>query len=451
MQQATVNLFADMGVQPLTIQAGLVAATPSTDTFAPTSTITSPANGAAVPANTTVAISGTAADAGGGVVGGVEVSVDGGTTWRRADGTRELDLLLADRRTANGHPLQPRASTTAATSNSRSPAVTVTVGSTAAMCPCSLWHPSTDSDRRRRYRHQRRSNSGTRFRSDVGGFVTAIRFYKNAQNTGPHTGSLWTSTRHAARQRSRSRGESASGWQEADVVQPGGDHREHDLRRLVSHQRRLLHRRRTDTSRATGVDNGPLHAPRDGTFGANGVYRVRRERVPESDLRERKLLGRRRLRHVDWTGHDPADRQRQSLRLPERAASPSLPRSTATFNESMSAATITERDVRAPRLRDNALVAVDRQLLVRDANGDAAAAAALAYSTTYTARVVSGGGTASKTRPATRWRPTSRGRSRPPAPPPPPPTTGRAADPRRVVSRQSASAGTTRKFCALKG
>ena len=32
MQQATVNLFADMGVQPATLQAGLVAATASTDT-----------------------------------------------------------------------------------------------------------------------------------------------------------------------------------------------------------------------------------------------------------------------------------------------------------------------------------------------------------------------------------------------------------------------------------
>ena len=33
-----------------------------------------------------VSISGTAADIGGGVVGGVEISVDGGTTWRRANG-----------------------------------------------------------------------------------------------------------------------------------------------------------------------------------------------------------------------------------------------------------------------------------------------------------------------------------------------------------------------------
>src|SRR4029450_3562157 len=42
MQQATVNLLADMGVQPLTLGAGLVTAAPSTDTLAPTSAITSP-------------------------------------------------------------------------------------------------------------------------------------------------------------------------------------------------------------------------------------------------------------------------------------------------------------------------------------------------------------------------------------------------------------------------
>ena len=43
MQQATVNLFADMGAQPTTLMSGLTATTGSTDTTPPTSTITSPA------------------------------------------------------------------------------------------------------------------------------------------------------------------------------------------------------------------------------------------------------------------------------------------------------------------------------------------------------------------------------------------------------------------------
>ena len=42
MQQATVNLFADMGVQPRSLQTGLAAASASTDMAAPTPTITGP-------------------------------------------------------------------------------------------------------------------------------------------------------------------------------------------------------------------------------------------------------------------------------------------------------------------------------------------------------------------------------------------------------------------------
>ena len=84
MQQATVNLFADMAVQPPTPHAGLTAASASTDSTAPVST---PATATrTVTAGTPVTVSGTAADAGGGRVGGVEVSVDGGASWHPATG-----------------------------------------------------------------------------------------------------------------------------------------------------------------------------------------------------------------------------------------------------------------------------------------------------------------------------------------------------------------------------
>jgi methionine-rich copper-binding protein CopC len=89
MRQATVNLFADMGVQPATLQPGLVPASPSSDVAPPNAVITDPVNGADVIAGTAVTISGTASDTGGGVVGGVEVSMDGGATWRRAEGREE--------------------------------------------------------------------------------------------------------------------------------------------------------------------------------------------------------------------------------------------------------------------------------------------------------------------------------------------------------------------------
>ena len=81
MQQATINILADMGAQPTTLMSGMVAATASTDTTPPTSTITSPAPGANLSDGASVTVTGTATDSGGGVVAGVEISTDGGTTW----------------------------------------------------------------------------------------------------------------------------------------------------------------------------------------------------------------------------------------------------------------------------------------------------------------------------------------------------------------------------------
>ena len=86
VQQATLNLFADMGIQPTSPQPDLVPATPSTDKTAPLTKITSPTDGVLV-AGAVASIKGTATDMGGGTVASVEVSVDGGKTWHRAEGT----------------------------------------------------------------------------------------------------------------------------------------------------------------------------------------------------------------------------------------------------------------------------------------------------------------------------------------------------------------------------
>ena len=85
MQQATVNLFADMGVQPGNLQPDLRPAEPSTDRTGPLTRITTPAAGSV--AEGLLTITGTAIDRDGGIVAGVEVSVDGGTTWHPAVGT----------------------------------------------------------------------------------------------------------------------------------------------------------------------------------------------------------------------------------------------------------------------------------------------------------------------------------------------------------------------------
>lgn len=85
IQQATVNLFADMGVQPTSLVPGLVPATRSTDAMTPVARIVSPLDGSSV-RGPVVNIQGTAEDFGGGLVGGVEVSMDGGLRWHPAQG-----------------------------------------------------------------------------------------------------------------------------------------------------------------------------------------------------------------------------------------------------------------------------------------------------------------------------------------------------------------------------
>ncbi len=94
LQQATVNVLADMGVQPATLRPGLVPATASADFTPPTSAIVSPPAGTTVTAGSQVTILGTAQDFGGGVVGGVEVSVDGGATWHPAVGRENWSYVF---------------------------------------------------------------------------------------------------------------------------------------------------------------------------------------------------------------------------------------------------------------------------------------------------------------------------------------------------------------------
>jgi Domain of unknown function (DUF4082) len=60
---------------------------------------------------------------------------------------------------------------------------------------------------------------GTSFRANTAGAVTAIRFYKHAQNTGRHTGRLWDDTGKVLATATFS-AETAAGWQTARLATP---------------------------------------------------------------------------------------------------------------------------------------------------------------------------------------------------------------------------------------
>ncbi|BDO41344.1 DUF4082 domain-containing protein [Cellulomonas sp. NTE-D12] len=209
MRQATVNLLADMGAQPLTLAAGLTPATASTDTVGPTTVITSPIAGAAVPNGTSVTVTGTASDSGGGVVAGVEVSTDGGTTWHPATGTTSWSYTY-QQAGLGSTPILARAIDDSANIGT---AASVSVG---VSCPCTLYGSTVPavpaaSD-------TSAVELGLKFSTTTAGYVTGVRFYKSTANTGTHVGSLWTSSGQRLASVTFS-GESASGWQKATFSQ----------------------------------------------------------------------------------------------------------------------------------------------------------------------------------------------------------------------------------------
>jgi hypothetical protein len=219
MQQATVNLLADMGnVQPVTLMSGLVAATASTDTTPPTSTITSPAAGASIANGSTVTVTGTATDSGGGVVAGVEVSTDGGSTWHpvttMSAAATSVTWSYSWSATGLGNvTIESRATDDSGNIETPGAGVTVTVN-----CPCGLYPqnytPSVTAEN-----DSTAVEVGVKFTSAVNGWIAGIRFYKGSGNTGTHTGTLWTST-GAQLATGTFTNETASGWQTLQFNNP---------------------------------------------------------------------------------------------------------------------------------------------------------------------------------------------------------------------------------------
>ena len=111
-----------------------------------------------------------------------------------------------------------------------------------------------------------------------------MRFYKDADNTGAHTGSLWSSTGTLLASGTFS-GETRVGLAGAGLLQPGGGHGGDDVCGVVPHQYRAL--RDHLEGLASAVTNGPLTA-----LASGGVYAYGSgERLPVQHLQRLQLLG----------------------------------------------------------------------------------------------------------------------------------------------------------------
>ena len=111
---------------------------------------------------------------------------------------------------------------------------------------------------------------GVKFTSSSKGFISGVRFYKGATNTGPHTASLWTSSGKLLATATFTN-ETASGWQtvifNSPVAVTAG------TTYVASYHTNVGHYSVSQSYFASSFTNGPLRVPANGgvyLYGAGG-------------------------------------------------------------------------------------------------------------------------------------------------------------------------------------
>lgn len=121
---------------------------------------------------------------------------------------------------------------------------------------------------------------GVKFRSDVAGSVTGVRFYKGKTTTGTHTATLWSSS-GVKLATATFTGETASGWQQVSFATPVSITA--NTVYVVSYHTNVGNYAYTSAYFASkGADTPPLHALANGVNGGNGVYRYGSSAFPNS-------------------------------------------------------------------------------------------------------------------------------------------------------------------------
>jgi hypothetical protein len=122
---------------------------------------------------------------------------------------------------------------------------------------------------------QRGVELGLKFRSDIEGLITGVRFYKGGpENGGQHVGHLWriSGTSGTLLSSVTFTNETPSGWQQAlfETPVPILANTTYIVSYFAPQGKYSATPRRFESS---GEDNDPLHALRDGDDGPNGVFR----------------------------------------------------------------------------------------------------------------------------------------------------------------------------------
>ncbi len=113
---------------------------------------------------------------------------------------------------------------------------------------------------------------GVKFRSDVAGSITGIRFYKGSGNTGTHVAHLWSSTGQLLASATFT-GETVSGWQQVNFAQPVPIAA--NTIYVASYYAPAGHYADDTGYFTSGYNSGPLHVPASGgvyAYGSGGGF-----------------------------------------------------------------------------------------------------------------------------------------------------------------------------------
>ena len=152
-------------------------------------------------------------------------------------------------------------------------------------CPCAIW-PDTAPSGVTDANDTSSVELGVKFQATQNGTISGIRFYKEPDNTGTHTGTLWTASGTQLATGTFSN-ESTQGWEELDFSSPvsvtaGTTY-------VASYHTTTGHYAVTSGGLSSAVTNGPLTALANGGVYAYGSSTT----FPSSTYRRVELLGRR--------------------------------------------------------------------------------------------------------------------------------------------------------------
>jgi Domain of unknown function (DUF4082)/Bacterial Ig-like domain (group 2)/Putative Ig domain len=207
-----------------------------------------------------------------GVAYSATLTATGGTppyTWSIASGTLPAGLTLTAAGVISGTPTATGTSSFTVKVTAGAQSVTKALGITVNPSTAMIW-PSNPTPAIVDGGDPNPVTLGVKFQSDVAGFITGLRFYKAAANTGSHVGILWSSTGQSLATVGFT-GETSSGWQQATLASPVAI--QANTVYVASYFAPNGHYSGNLNYFATqGTDTPPLHALATGVAGGNGVY-----------------------------------------------------------------------------------------------------------------------------------------------------------------------------------